>query len=91
MTGALFPLVAALALQLEPVPGAPFASPTGPIRARTATGCELVMMDAAGTVLLPVPLGGLLSPGWFLHAQALFSDGGLPGGVGQSNAVRIQW
>lgn len=51
MTGALLPLVAALALQLEPVPGAPFASPTGPIRARAATGCELVMMDAAGTVL----------------------------------------
>ena len=37
MTGALLPLVAALALQLEPVPGAPFASPTGPIRARAAT------------------------------------------------------
>jgi hypothetical protein len=50
-----------------------------------------IAADAAGTVLLPVPLGGLLSPGWFLHAQALFSDGGLPGGVGQSNAVRIQW
>jgi hypothetical protein len=47
--------------------------------------------DATGSALLPVPLGGLLPPGWFLHAQALFSDGGLPGGVGQSNAVRIQW
>jgi hypothetical protein len=38
-----------------------------------------------------VPLGGLLAPGWFLHTQAVFSDAGLPGGVGQTNAVRVQW
>jgi len=50
-----------------------------------------IAADATGTVLVPVPLGGLLAPGWFLHTQAVFSDAGLPGGVGQTNAVRVQW
>jgi hypothetical protein len=50
-----------------------------------------VAADATGTFVAPVPLGGLLAPGWFLHTQAVFSDAGLPGGVGQTNAVRVQW
>ena len=51
MIGALLPLVAVFALQLEPLPDAAFARPTGQIRARAASACELVMMDADGRVL----------------------------------------
>ena len=51
MIGALLPLVAVFALQLEPLPNATFSRPTGPIRARAASACELVMMDTDGRVL----------------------------------------
>ena len=51
MIGALLPLVALFALQLEPLPEATFSRPAGPIRARAASACELVMMDAEGRVL----------------------------------------
>jgi hypothetical protein len=47
--------------------------------------------DAFGSFQIPVPLGGLLPPGWFLHTQALFSDAALPSATGQTNAVRVQW
>ena len=47
--------------------------------------------DATGTYQVPVPLGGLLPAGWFLHTQALFSDAALPSATGQTNAVKVQW
>ncbi len=47
--------------------------------------------DATGTFQIPVPLGGLLPPGWFLHTQALYSDAALPSATGQTNAVKVQW
>jgi len=47
--------------------------------------------DAAGAFTTPVPLGGLLPPGWSLHTQVLYAAAPLPSGVGQTNAVRLQW
>ncbi len=51
MAAALLPVMVALALQLEPVPGRPFASLRGPVAVRVASPCALVMMDASGKEL----------------------------------------
>ncbi|MFY9341422.1 MAG: FG-GAP-like repeat-containing protein [Planctomycetota bacterium] len=50
-----------------------------------------VFADANGNFLAPLPIGGLLPPGWFLHTQSVYVDVGLPNGVGQTNAVKVQW
>jgi hypothetical protein len=47
--------------------------------------------DATGAFTTPVPLGGLLPPGGFLHAQVVYLAPPLPAGVGQTNAVHLQW
>ena len=47
--------------------------------------------NATGTFAAPLPLGGLLPPGWFLHTQAVYSSAPLPFGTGQTNAVKVQW
>ncbi len=47
--------------------------------------------DATGAFSTPVPLGGLLPPGWALHTQAVYLSPPLPSGVGQTNAVHVQW
>ena len=44
-----------------------------------------------GTFSSPVPLGGLLPPGWALYTQAVYVDALLPSSSGQTNAVRLQW
>jgi hypothetical protein len=50
-----------------------------------------VYADATGTFAALLPIGGLLPPGWSLHAQVVYSETGLPNGVGQTNAVKVQW
>lgn len=50
-----------------------------------------VFADANGTFSVPVPLGGLLPPGWFLHTQVVYNDVALPSSTGQTNAVKVQW
>jgi hypothetical protein len=50
-----------------------------------------VQADALGTFAAPVPLGGLLPPGFFLHTQVVWSQTGLPSNVGQTNVVKPQW
>jgi hypothetical protein len=50
-----------------------------------------IAANATGTFTAPLPLGGLLPPGFFVHTQAIYFDAALPNGVGQTNAVRVQW
>ncbi|MBL8756461.1 MAG: VCBS repeat-containing protein, partial [Planctomycetes bacterium] len=47
--------------------------------------------DASGSFTAAAPLGGLLPPGWFLHTQVVYVAPPLPSGVGQTNAVHLQW
>jgi hypothetical protein len=47
--------------------------------------------DPVGAFVAPLPLGGLLPPGWSLHAQAVYNSAVLPFGVGQTNVVRLDW
>jgi hypothetical protein len=50
-----------------------------------------VFADANGTFAAPLPIGGLLPPGFALHTQTVYSDAGLPSSVGQTNVVKVQW
>jgi hypothetical protein len=50
-----------------------------------------LLADASGVCSAVLPIGGLLPAGWALHAQAVYPQPGLPNGVGQTNAVRVQW
>jgi hypothetical protein len=50
-----------------------------------------ITADASGTWAMPLPLGGLLPPGLWMHTQTVYNAAGLPNGVGQTNAVKIQW
>jgi len=80
MTGALLPLAAVLSLQLAPVPEATFARPAGPIRARAATACDVVMLDADGR-----ELGRAAAPAGDIDLAAL-----LPALRSVPHAVRVQ-
>lgn len=51
MPAALVPVMVALALQLEPIPGRPFASMQGAIPVRVASPCAIVLMDSSGKEL----------------------------------------
>ena len=57
MHAALGPAMVALALQLEPAPGRPFARVDGPLFVRVAAPCELVLLDAAGKDLARAAAG----------------------------------
>ena len=50
-----------------------------------------IAADANGTFVVPVPLGGLLPPGFFVHTQVVYTDAALPNATGQTNAVKVQW
>lgn len=50
-----------------------------------------IFADANGSVTAPLPIGGLLPPGWTLHTQTVYSSAPLPSGTGQTNVVRVQW
>ncbi|MCB9877879.1 MAG: VCBS repeat-containing protein [Planctomycetes bacterium] len=50
-----------------------------------------IFADAGGDFVVPVPIGGLLPPGWALYAQALYIDGAQPFGVGVTNALQVVW
>jgi hypothetical protein len=50
-----------------------------------------IAADANGTFAVPVPLGGLLPPGFFVHTQVVYTDAALPNATGQTNAVKVQW
>lgn len=50
-----------------------------------------IFADATGTVTAPLPIGGLLPPGWALHTQTVYSSAPLPSGTGQTNVVKVQW
>jgi FG-GAP-like repeat len=73
----------------------PFLLPTpwngGTLLAPAPTVLGPVFSDATGTFSVPVPLGGLLPPGWFLHTQVLYNDPLLPSSTGQTNVVKVQW
>ncbi len=47
--------------------------------------------DAFGDFVVPLSIGGLLPPGWALYLQSAYSDATLPGQVGVTNAVKIEW
>ena len=51
MPAALVPVMVALALQLEPIPGRPFAPVQGAIPVRVASPCAIVLMDSSGKEL----------------------------------------
>ncbi len=44
-----------------------------------------------GTFAAPLPIGGLLPPGWSLHTQVVYNSAPHPFGFGQTNAVKLQW
>jgi hypothetical protein len=50
-----------------------------------------IFASPAGSFAAPLPIGGLLPPGWQLYAQTVYVDAAQPFGVGQTNAVRVQW
>ena len=47
--------------------------------------------NASGDFSVPLSIGALLPPGWALYLQAAYSDISLPGQVGVTNAIRVQW
>ncbi|MCK5943939.1 MAG: hypothetical protein KAI24_18285, partial [Planctomycetes bacterium] len=47
--------------------------------------------NASGTFAAPLSIGGLLPPGFALYLQAVYTDAGLPGGAGVTNALRVEW
>jgi len=47
--------------------------------------------NASGDFSVPLSIGGLLPPGWALYLQSAYSDASLPGQVGVTNALRVQW
>lgn len=47
--------------------------------------------NGAGDFIVPLNIGGLLPPGWALYLQSAYSDGSLPGGVGVTNAIKVEW
>lgn len=51
MPAALVPVMVALALQVEPIPGRPFAPVQGAIPVRVASPCAIVLMDSSGKEL----------------------------------------
>jgi hypothetical protein len=50
-----------------------------------------IAANAAGTFAAVLPVGGLLPPGFALHTQVVYDSAPLPSGVGQTNAVKLQW
>jgi hypothetical protein len=50
-----------------------------------------LFVDGSGNSTTPLPLGGLLPPGWSLYAQTVYLDGTLPQGTGVTNALQVTW
>ena len=50
-----------------------------------------VFADGSGAFGSPLPVGGLLPPGWALYTQTVYVAPALPFQVGQTNVVRVQW
>ena len=46
---------------------------------------------ATGDFVVPLSIGGLLPPGWALYLQSAYSDAAMPGGVGVTNAIKVEW
>jgi hypothetical protein len=73
----------------------PFLLPTpwngGTLLSPAPTVLGPVFADANGSFSIPVPLGGLLPPGFFLHTQTVYNDPALPNSTGQTNAVKVLW
>ena len=47
--------------------------------------------NARGDFSVPLSIGGLLPPGWALYLQSAYSDASLPGQVGVTNAIKVEW
>lgn len=47
--------------------------------------------DGGGDFIVPLNIGGLLPPGWALYMQSAYIDSSLPGGVGVTNGIKIEW
>lgn len=50
-----------------------------------------VFANAAGSFVAPLPIGGLLPPGWSLYTQTVYTDPAQAQGVGMTNAIRVTW
>ncbi|MFK7739149.1 MAG: FG-GAP-like repeat-containing protein [Planctomycetota bacterium] len=50
-----------------------------------------VFANSQGEFSVPLTIGALLPPGWFLHLQAAYTDASLPGQTGITNALRVEW
>lgn len=72
-----------------------FPNPTPWKGGELITGAPVVLgeifADGGGDFIVPLPIGGLLPPGWALYVQALYVDGSQPFGVGATNALRVLW
>ena len=47
--------------------------------------------NGSGEFSVPLSIGALLPPGWALYLQSAYSDISLPGQVGVTNAIRVEW
>ncbi|MEZ6036076.1 MAG: FG-GAP-like repeat-containing protein [Planctomycetota bacterium] len=50
-----------------------------------------IFADGGGDFVVPLPIGGLLPPGWALYVQALYVDAAQTFGVGVTNALHVVW
>ena len=50
-----------------------------------------VFADANGSFGAPLPIGGLLPPGWSLYTQTVYTDTAQTLGVGMTNALMVTW
>ena len=69
---------------------------TSPWNSAQLISPNLVMLgpifgNALGDFTVPLNIGGLLPPGWVLYLQSAYGDSSLPGGVGVTNALRVEW
>ena len=51
----------------------------------------VIYANGSGEFAAPLSIGGLLPPGWALYLQAVYVDASLPGQVGITNALRVEW
>ena len=72
---------------------APVTSPWNSGQLITAAPVVLgpIFGNAAGDFVVPLSIGGLLPPGWALYLQCAYSDASVAGGVGVTNALRVEW
>ncbi len=78
-------------LLLLDLPLAPIAWAGGTLLSPAPIVLGPIQADAFGTFAAPLPIGGLLPPGFYLHTQVVYDSAPLPSGFGQTNVVKLQW